>query len=183
MRRILYIIVFTFSVVSCTEEEVIDPCLASRWLNPLQYEIKLAVSVSDINPLLPGAAAGSRIPADFVKMKVNGTIEKFECDGSSDGILKLGNSYIDKQSDITAPLNETGAYWIGHVVYVYEFDNDEDYLDINLAVEITMADGQSYMCSVSDKCHSGRIDRVPGELYYYVLNDIYSDSWKKLPDL
>ena len=181
MRRILYIIVFACSVLSCTEEEVIDHCLASRWLNPLQYEIKLAVSVSDINPLLPGAAAGSQKPADFREMKVSGTIEKFECDGSSEGTLKLGNSYIDKEINITAPLNEINAYWIGHVVYVYEFDNDEDHLDINLAVEITMADGQSYACTVSDKIHSDRIDRVPGELYYYVLNDIYSDSWRKLP--
>jgi hypothetical protein len=113
-------------------------------------------------------------------MQVNGTIEKIECNDSTSGPVNLGNSYITKSIDYPAPIDVPKSYWIGHVVYVYEFDNDEDYLNLNLTVKITMMDGQSYTCNFSDKIDSQQIVLVPGEMYYYVLLDIYSDLWVKV---
>jgi len=43
-----------------------------------------------------------------------------------------------------------------------------------------MLDGQSYTCSYSQKVYSEDIVLVPGEMYYYVLLDVYSDLWIKV---
>jgi hypothetical protein len=113
-------------------------------------------------------------------MQVSGTIEKTECSDSTSGPVNLGNTYLTKGIDSPAPIDVPKSYWIGHVVYVYEFDNDEDYLNLNLTVKITMGDGQSYTCNVSDKIYGEQIELVPGEMYYYVLLDIYSNLWVKV---
>ena len=157
-----------------------DPCHKTQWSQPKEFEIRLAVQVSSSNPLLPGGAVGSQKPEDFEKMTVSGTIEKIECDKSTSGPVNLGNTYLTKGVDYPAPIDVPKSYWIGHVVYVYEFDNDEDYLNLNLTVKITMMDGQSYTCNMPVKVNSDQIELVPGEMYYYVLFDIYSDLWIKV---
>lgn len=177
--RVLYLIIPCFIILSCDDKIEYDPCLETKWLNPVEYEIKLAVTVSENNPSLPGGTEGSQYPVDFCKMQVSGTIEKFECNGTSIGPFNLGNTYLENDYDHRIPLFESDCYWIGHVVYVFEFDNDEDYIDIDLDVKITMADEQSYTCLVSDIFNSDGIKRVPGELYYYILIDINSDKWEK----
>jgi hypothetical protein len=164
----------------CEPEPEVDPCLTTKWTLAKEYEIKLAVHIKDSNPLLPGGSSGSQKPSDFQQMVVSGTIEKVECNDSTSGPVNLGNSYITKGVDYPAQIYVSGAYWIGHVVYVYEFDNDEDYLNLNLTVKITMGDGQSYTCNVPDKIYGEQIELVPGEMYYYVLLDIYSELWVKV---
>lgn len=154
--------------------------MLTKWPQPKEYEIKLAVQVSSSNPLLSGGQTGSQKPEEFEEMVVNGTIRKIECDDSSSGLVNLGNSFITKGVDYPAPVNEPAAYWIGHVVYVYEFDNDKDHLDIDLTVKITMKDGKSYSCSVPCVIDHTKIVKVPGELYYYILLDINSDTWIKV---
>jgi len=165
---------------SCVEEEVPDPCLGTKWPQPKEYEIKLAVHMSSANPLLPGGTTGSAKPEEFAKMTVSGTIEKFECDETTTGPENLGNTYITKGVDSQAPISVPKSYWVGHVVYVYEFDNDDDYIKINLTVKITMQDDQSYMCTYSEEISSEQIELVPMEMYYHIFIDVYYDLWVKV---
>jgi hypothetical protein len=178
--KIIFFLALLLLPASCGEKIEQDPCQLTQWNLPKEYEIKLAVCVTDSNPLLTGGAPGSQKPADFEKMQVNGSIEKIECNDSTSGPVSLGNSYITKGVDYPAPVDVPKSYWIGHVVYVYEFDNDGDLLNLNLAVKITMNDGQSYTCNVSKEIFYEQIEQVPGEMYYYVLLDIYSDLWVKV---
>jgi hypothetical protein len=157
-----------------------DPCLITKWPQSKEYEITLAINVNSANPLLPGGTAGSKNPEDFRKLAVSGTIEKFECNGSSLGPIDLGNCYVFKDVDYPAPVNEPGSYFIGHVVYVLEFDNDKDLLEMNFNVRITMADGQSYTCNVLGEANQTQLQLVPGQMYYYILINIYSDLWTKV---
>jgi hypothetical protein len=175
-----YLLVFVIMVAGCTEKIVEDPCLKTKWAQAKEFEIKLAVHVMSSNPLLPGEIPGSQNPVDFSKMTVNGTIEKVDCSENKSGPSNLGNSYIAKASDMPAPINVSEAYWIGYVVYVYELGNDNDHININLTVKITMNDNQSYMCNISQETYMPQIVKVPGELYYYILLDIYSDNWVKV---
>ena len=176
------IILFTIllTIESCEPVQEIDPCLKTKWPQTKGFEIKLAVQVLPSNPPFSGGAVGSQNPVDFEKMKVSGTIEKVVCNDIKTGSENLGNSYITKGIDSPAPLNVPKAYWIGHVVYVYEFGNDKDHLNISITVKITMNDGLSYSCNVSNVIYSPQIVMVPGEMYYYVLLDIYSDNWVKV---
>jgi hypothetical protein len=176
----IILLAFLLTIGSCEPEPIVNPCLTTKWTLAKEYEIKLAVHISSTNPNLPGGSAGSIKPEDFQAMVISGTIEKFECSDSASGPVNLGNSYVDKDIDYPAPVEVSGSYWIGHVVYVYEFDNDVDYLNLNLSVKITMIDGQSYTCSYSQKVYSDEIVLVPGEMYYYVLLDIYSELWIKV---
>jgi hypothetical protein len=178
--KIIFFLALFLLPASCGEKIEQDPCQLTQWNLPKEYEVKLAVHISSTNPNLPGGSAGSVKPEDFQAMVVSGTIEKFECSDSASGPVNLGNSYVDKDIDYPAPVDVSGSYWIGHVVYVYEFDNDVDYLNLNLSVKITMLDGQSYTCSFSQQVYSEDIELVPGEMYYYVLLDIFSDSWVKV---
>ena len=179
LEKTLFLSIFII-VSGCEPEPELDPCLATKWEQAKEYEIKLAVHISATNPNLPGGSAGSLKPEDFQSMVVSGTIEKVECSDSTSGPFNLGNSYIDRYVDYPAPIDISGSYWIGHVVYVVDFDNDKDYLDLNLAVKITMADGQSYICNYSHKVYSEEIVLVSGEMYFYVLPDVYSDLWIKV---
>lgn len=147
---------------------------------PKTFEIKLAVHISSANPQLSGGAPGSEKPEDFDKLQISGTIQKFECKGETTGPVNLGNTYITKGVDYPAPINEPRSYWFGHVVYVYEFDNDEDYLEIDLNVKATMLDGQCYVCNFKDIFDAEQITLVPTEMYYYILLDVYSDLWVKV---
>lgn len=165
---------------SCEPEPIIDPCLKTKWPLAKDYEIKLAVHINDANPLLPESSSDSQKPADFDKMQVNGTIEKIECSDSTSGPVNLGNTYLKKGVDYPAPIDVPKSYWIGHVVYVVEFDNDGDFLEFNITVRITMMNGHSYTCNYSQKVYSDEIVQVPGEMYYYVLLDVYSDLWIKV---
>ncbi len=160
-------------------EPEVEPCLRTKWPLSKEYEIKLAVSLSESNPQLPDGAIGSQNPEDFKKMLVTGTIEKIECNEETGGPASLGNTYITREEDFGEPGEEPVIYWIGHVVYVYNFDNDLDHLNINLTVKITMLDGQSYQCKLSDEIFDDQINLVPGQFYYYILLDIYSDNWVK----
>ena len=177
-KVILFTILLTIG--SCEPAPEVDPCLKTKWPQTKEFEIKLAVHVLPTNPLLPGGAVGSQNPVDFEKMLVYGTIEKVDCSEKKSDPYNLGNSYITKGVDLPAPIDEPKAYWIGHVVYVYELGNDKDHLNIKLTVQITMMDNQSYMCTVSEEIFSPQIVMVPGEMYYYVLLDIYSNSWVKV---
>ncbi len=177
---ILYCITFFFLLnVSCKKEEV-DPCMRTQWLQTKEPEIKLAVYIKTTNPDLRGGTAGSLSPVDFEKMMVSGTIEKVECNEETTGPINLGNSYIIKGVDSTAPIDIPEAYWIGYVVYVFEFDNDKDYININLTVKITMKDNQSYVCNVNKVIYYPQILRMPMEMYYYIPLEIYSDNWIKV---
>lgn len=179
-RKSIYLLVVFFLAGGCTERIEEDPCLKTKWAQRQEFEIKLAVHVIPSNPLLPGEIPGSQNPADFEKMIVNGTIEKVDCSENKSGTSNLGNSFITKDSDMPAPINVSEAYWIGYVVFVYELGNDKDHLNINLTVKITMNDNQSYMCNISDEAYMPKIVKVPGEMYYYILLDIYSDNWIKV---
>ena len=178
--KIIFLLTLFLVPAGCDNKIEDDPCLKTKWPLAKEFEIKLAVRVMDTNPLLPGGSVGSQKPADFQKILVNGTIEKIECNDSTSGPVSLGNSYITKGVDYPAPIDVPKSYWIGHVVYVYEFDNDGDQLNLNLAVKITMNDGQSYTCNVSKEIFYEQIEQVSGEMYYYVLLDIYSDLWVKV---
>ena len=174
--KIFFLSVF-FILGSCEPET--DPCLSTKWKQSREFEILLSVRLSESNPLFSGGAVGSQKPWDFKKMTVSGTIEKIECNGETAGPVNLGNTYIT-QEDYPEPIEEPITYWIGHVVYVYEFDNDEDKINISLTIKITMADGQSYKCTFSEEFYSDKIVQMPGEMYYYILSDVYSDSWVKV---
>jgi hypothetical protein len=176
------IILLTFVIIvgGCAGKIEEDPCLKTKWAQAKEFEIKLAVHVLPSNPPLPGEIQGSKSPVDFEKMVVNGTIEKVDCSENKSGPSNLGNSYITKASDMPAPINVYEAYWIGYVVFVYTFQNDKDHLKINLTVKITMNDNQSYICNISEEAFTSNIVIVPGELYYYILLDIYSDNWVKV---
>ena len=180
VRKLLYLVILSFIAGSCTEKEDPDPCLKTKWPQPEEYEIMLAAHISEDNPALPGGSPGSQYPYEYKKMMVYGTIEKIECNRETTGPLDLGNSYITRGVDYPASIYVSDAYWIGHVVYVYEFDNDNDHLKFELTVEIEMPDGQSYRCNFSDNINSTGIELVPGETYYYILLDIYSDLWIKI---
>ena len=175
------ILTFTLFLMigSCIKKEE-DACLKSEWLQVKELEIKLAVHVMPTNPNLPGGTPGSLSPIDFEKMTVNGTIEKIECNEQTTGPVSLGNTYLNRGVDFPAPIDVPKAWWIGHVVYVYEFGNDNDHLNINLTIKITMQDNQSYMCNVSEGFFYPQIVQVQGEMYYYILLDIYSDYWIKV---
>jgi hypothetical protein len=184
IEKILFLVIFLIPG-GCKPEPDLDLCLKTKWPLPKEYEIKLAVKVSASNPTLPGGTTGSQNPADFEKLLVNGTIEKVECSGETTGPVNLGNTYLIKGVDLPAPIDVPKAYWIGHVVYVYEFGNDNDNIDINLTVKITMKDGQSYTCTLSEEAYYQQIIQVPTnedptEMYYYILLDIYSDQWVKV---
>ena len=62
---------------------------------------------------------------------ISGTIEKVDCAKERTGFYNLGNTYLTKGVDLPAPINEPDSWWIGHVVYVYEFGNEKDHLNIN----------------------------------------------------
>ena len=178
IEKILFLAIFV-TLGGC-EPEPLDPCLKTKWPLAKEFEIKLAVHIKNSNPLLPGGSVGSQKPEDFASMVVNGTIEKVECNDSISGPVSLGNSYITKGVDSPAQIYVSDSYWIGHVVYVYDFDNDKDYLNLKLTVKITMLDGQSYASTVPFKIYGDQIELVPGESYYYVLLDVYSDLWVKV---
>ena len=178
--KIIFLLALLLLPAGCGEKIEQDPCQLTQWNLPKEYEIKLAVHIKDSNLPLSGGSGGSKKPADFQNMVVSGTIEKIECSDSTSGPVNLGNTYITKDVDYTAPIYVSDSYWIGHVVYVYKFDNDEDYLNLNLTVKITMNDGQSYTCNVPFKIYGDHIELVPGEAYYYVLLDVYSELWVKV---
>lgn len=178
--KIIFVLLLFLIFGGCEETPDPDVCLKTKWLQKKEYEIKLAVKVSDSNPDLPGGTAGSLNPVDFEKICISGNIQKVYCSEQKDSLCSLGNSYITKGIDLTIPVDEPDAYWIGHVVYVYEFGNAKERLNINLTVKVTMMDGQSYVCNMSDKIYPEQIVLVPGELYYYILLDIYSDLWIKV---
>ena len=166
-------------VASCAKTEE-DPCLKTQWKFPKMFEIKLAVHVKDSNPNLPGGTPGSLSPVDFQKILVNGTIEKVECDETTTGPVNLGNSSVTKGVHWPAPVDVPDSYWIGHVVYVFEFDNDLDHINIRLTVKITMKDNQSYMCNISKTIYDPQIIKVPDEMYYFILLEIHSNNWVKV---
>ena len=178
--KIIYLLTIYILAGGCSGRIEEDPCLQTKWAQAEEFEIKLAVHVLPSNPPLPGEIPGSQNPADFEKMVVNGTTEKVDCSENKSGPSNLGNSFITKDSDMPAPINVYEAYWIGYVVFVYVFENDKDHLNINLTVKITMNDNKSYVCNLTDEIYMSRILKVPGEMYYYVLLDIYSDSWVKV---
>ncbi len=137
--------IFLLSIIilsdGCFEVIDDDPCYKTKWSLPKTYEVKLAVHISSLNPQLSGAA-GSQKPEDFEKIQISGTIQKFECNNETTGSVNLGNTYITRGVDYPAWIDIPKSYWFGHVVYVYEFDNDEDLIEIDLDVKITMQDGQ-----------------------------------------
>jgi hypothetical protein len=178
--KIIYVTTCVLLFAGCGEKIEEDPCLKTKWPQAKEFEIKLAVHVMPSNPLFPGVIPGSQDPVDFVKMVVNGTIEKVNCSGQKSGTANLGNSYITKDTDMPAPINVPEAYWIGYVVYVYELENDKDHMNINLTVKVTMNDNQSYVCNLSEEAALPQIVKVPGEMYYYILLDIYSTNWVKV---
>jgi hypothetical protein len=176
----LFLLSVFLSFGACEPDPEPDPCLKTKWPQAKEYEIKLAVRISETNPLLPGGAIGSQKPEDFEKLTISGTIEKLECNKETSGAINLGNSYIIKGVDYPAPIEESRSYWFGHVVYVLEFDNDSDMVDLNLNVKITMQDGQSYVCNFTEEEFYQQVVLVPTEMYYYILLDVYSDLWIKV---
>jgi hypothetical protein len=181
--KLLYSLVFfcllSILVGSCDKTET-DPCLKTKWPQTKEFEIKLVVRVLPTNPILPGSTLGSQNPSEFDKMLVNGTILKVNCADTISGFSNLGNSYVTKGIDLPAPVDVPAAYAIGHVIYVYEFGNDNDFLNVNLTVTITMKDQLSYTCDLSQDIYSPQILQMPSENYYYILLDIYSESWVKV---
>lgn len=162
-----------------TEAPDQDPCDLTRLPQVKEYEIRIAVRIPDSNPVLPGGLPGSRKPSEFKDLVVSGTIEKTECDGQRSGKVYLGNSYISS-TDPNAPIEIQGTWWIGNAVYVYEFDNTRDMLDLDLNVRISMEDDKSYTCLVSAPFEYDEIALVPGQRYYYVLVDLYSGVWARV---
>jgi len=167
-------------IAGCVEKVEEDPCMETKWVQPKEYEIKLAVNVLSNNPSLPGGISGSEFPGDFKQMTVDGTIQKIDCAGMKYSLYDLGSSTITKGSDLPAQIDVPQSYWIGYIVYVYQLSNDDDHLNINLTVKITMEDGQSYMCNVAEVIFSPGIKMIQGGMYYYILLDIYSDNWIKV---
>ena len=178
-EKILLTLVFII-LGGCGEIIEPDPCALTKWPLSKVYEIKLAVQLSKSNPLFQGGTPGSQKPEEFKKMAVSGTIEKVECNDETTGPVNLGNTYFIQEEEPFEPPEEPITYWIGHVVYVYEFDNDEDKINIKLTVKVTMADGQSYRCTLTKEYFSQEIEQMPGELYYFILTDIYSNVWVKV---
>ncbi len=162
-----------------TEAPDQDPCDLTRLPQVKEYEIRIAVRIPDSNPVLPGGLPGSQKPSEFKDLVVSGTIEKTECDGQRSGKVYLGNSYISS-TDPNAPIEIQGTWWIGNAVYVYEFDNTRDMLDLDLNVRISMEDDKSYTCLVSAPFEYDEIALVPGQRYYYVLVDLYSGVWARV---
>ncbi len=178
-EKILLFSIF-LALGGCGEKIEEDPCMKTKWIQSKEYEIVLTVRISGLNPLFSSGSAGSQKPFQFEKMVVSGSIEKVECNNETTGPVSLGNSYITQELDeYPEPIEDPIIYGIGHVVYVYEFDNDEDKVSISLSVKITMADGQSYKCSMDKQFFSEEIKQVAGELYYSLLLDVNSDSWVK----
>lgn len=177
---IIIILLGFFVAGGCDKEPPPDPCFQTKWPQAKEYEIKLAVHVLPTNPNLQGGTSGSLNPVDFEKMDVTGTIEKIECSDQKSGFNNLGSSNIDSNVDIPAPIDVAQSWWIGHVVYVYEFANNNDRLNINLTVKITMKDNQSYSCKITGDFYNQKIIKVPGEMYYYILVDIFSANWVKV---
>ena len=171
--------IFLMLISGCAKPEE-DHCLKTIWKYPKIFEIKLAVHVKETNPNLPGGTPGSLSPRDFQKMLVNGTIEKVECDETTTEPVNLGNSFVTKGIDWPAPIDVPDSYWIGHVVYVFEFDNDLDHINLILTIKITMKDNQSYMCNISKTIYYPQIIKMPDEMYYYILLDIQSNNWVKV---
>ncbi len=166
--------------VSCSKENDTDECLKTKWQQTKTYEIKLAVKVRNDNSELPGGSSGSKTPEDFKKMTVGATVEMVYCDGTSEGELNIGNSYIVKGQTEPADIYTSDAWWIGHVVYVFEFGNDQDHLDIKLNVKITMANGLSYVCTVFQRIFPDQIEKMAGDMFHFILLDIYSNNWIKV---
>jgi hypothetical protein len=177
---IIYALAVFFIVGGCTKEPTADPCLQTKWPQPKEFEIKLAVHVLPANPNLPGGTTGSQNPVDFDKMMVTGTIEKVDCSEQKSNLNNLGSSYVSRINDLPAAIDIPGSWWIGYVVYVYELGNDEDHLNVNLTVMITMKDNRSYSCNIFQEIYNPQIVKVPGEMYYYILMDIYSENWIKV---
>ena len=167
-------------LAGCSKKVAEDPCLKTQWAQAKEYEIKLAVNISPSAIPLPGGTDGSLYPEEFTSISVTGTIQKEDCGGTKYDLYNLGSTSIIKGTDIPAPVDEAFSYWIGYIVYVYQLENDYDRLNIRLTVKITMADEQSYMCNISESFYSPGIKIVQGAMYYYVLIDIYSDSWVKV---
>lgn len=178
--KVLSLLAFLLYCGGCSKSVEEDPCPATEWPQIKELEIKLAVKVLTSNPVLPGATPGYEYPADFREMVVSGTIEKEECSAQRSGLNNLGSTYITQGIDIPAPVNESEAYWIGPVVYVYDLSNDKDHFNINLTIRITMDDNRSYMCKITDEIFYPQIMQVPMELYHYILTEIYSTSWVKV---
>jgi len=181
-RGFISLVVFLVVTMSGCETEPVDqdPCELTRLPQLKEYEIKIAVRIPDSNPVLPGGLPGSQKPSEFKDLVVSGTIEKTECDGLGSGKVYLGNSYITSATDPEAPIEVPDAWWIGNAVYVYEFDNTRDILDIDLNVRISMEDGRSYTCSVGETFEYNEIVLAPGQRYYYVLVDIFSGIWTRV---
>jgi hypothetical protein len=179
-KKVIFLIAIVIIVSCCVKHTEEDPCLRTKWHQAKELEIKLAVHMMPSNPLLPGGTSGSQSPVDFEKMMVYGTIQKVDCSEQQSGLNDLGDSYINKDADVPAPIDIQGAYWIGYVVYVYELVNDKDHLHINLTVKITMKDNQSYRCNISEEFIYSQIIQAPRGMYYYILLDIYSDTWVKV---
>jgi hypothetical protein len=175
------IIAFCFLALACmagcAEKVEVDPCMDTKWAQSKEYEIKLAVNVLSNNPSLPGGTPGSEYPGDFKNMTVEGTIQKIDCAGVKDNLYNLGSSSITMGTDVPAQIDVPQSYWIGYIVYVYQLENDDDRLNVNLTVKVTMPDDQSYMCTVSEVIYSPRIKMASGGMFYYILLDIYSDNW------
>lgn len=176
---LIFILAFLMMLGSCDETEE-DLCYKTRWPLKKTYEIKLAIHFSASNPILPGSTSGSQYPADFKELVVSGTIEKIKCDSLSVKPVNIGNTYIIKGVDYPAPIDVTNAFWFGHVVYVYDLENDKDHIDIKLTLKVTMNDGQSYMCSFSKEAFYQEIKQVPMEMYHYILLDVHSTQWTKV---
>ncbi|MBK8881886.1 MAG: hypothetical protein IPN67_05720 [Bacteroidales bacterium] len=179
-RIMIFLITFAVGLAGCTEKVEEDPCLKTKWVSSKVLEIKPVVKVTSSNTLLPSGAPGSDYPEKFNEMLVTGTIMKVDCSDQISDLFNLGNTSIVRGLDIPAEIGTDDAYWIGYVVYVYELANDKDHLDINVTVKITMLDHQSYTCNVSESVYYPQIVLMPGEMYYYVLLDIYSDNWIKI---
>ena len=178
--RSFFFLILILLAGGCEIEHKSDPCQRTKWSLPKEYEIKLAGHISSSNAILPGSTAGSQYPEDFQSMLVNGTIEFVDCSGEVDGPHNLGNTYLTKGVDYPAPVDIPKSYWFGHVVYVYKFDNDKDMVNIDLNVKVTMPDGQAYICNFADELKPDQIMQVPGEMYHYILLDVYSALWVKV---
>lgn len=180
ITKILFLLMLFLFPIGCVNITNDDPCYRTKWSLPKEFEIKLAVHISSSNQMLPGSTVDSQYPADFQSLLVNGTIEMIECSGETDGLHSLGNTYISKDVDYPAPIDIPKSYWFGHVVYVYKFDNDDDQINLDLNLKVTMKDGQSYTCTYSDEIFYEQIIQVPGEMYHYILLDVYSNLWVKV---
>ena len=173
-------VLILFLVADCNKNQETDPCLKTKWPEPKVYEIKLAIHILPSNTPLPGSSAGSQYPEEYESLVVYGNIEKTDCSKSKSGFADIGNNYVNKNLDSPALIDVADAYWIGHVVYVYQLSNDSDKLNLNFSVSITMSDKNSYLCSLSQQLNFKDITQVPMQNYFYILLNVSSLSWVKV---